>query len=102
MNKNKMIDTFIKENISHFNEQTIEKYLSLPFFNFEQNYLGILRSIGFDEKNSDMINNFLKIPNKNSEVLTARQAKKRIEDHNLKEIFDKKGKYSLLRNFLKI
>jgi len=102
MNKNKMIDPFIKDSISNFNEHTIEKYLSLPFFSFEQNYLGILRSMDFDEYISYVINNFLEIPNKNSEVLTARQAKKRIEDNNLKEIFDRKGKYSLLRNFLKV
>jgi hypothetical protein len=103
MNKNKMIDPFIiKENINNFSEHTIEKYLSLPFFSFEQNYLGILRNMGFNQNISSMINSFLEIPNKNSKVLTARQAKKKMEDNNLKEIFEEKGKYSLLRSFLKI
>ncbi len=101
MNKKRMIDPFQNNEIK-FDEHTIEKYLTLPFFSFKQNYLGILKDLNFNDNISKMLNNFLETPNKNSEVLTARQAKKEIENSEMHSLFNEKGKYSLLRSFLKI
>ncbi len=58
--------------------------------------------MGFDENISILFNDFLTTPHLNTKALTARELKKRIDVYNLKDSFNKKNKYSLLRKFLKI
>ncbi|MGL4343190.1 MAG: P-loop NTPase fold protein [Metamycoplasmataceae bacterium] len=79
-------------------EDFIEKYIDIKYIKFSQNYLGLLKKMGFDEKNVENLNKFLnyEIEGKN---LSIREAEKRIKTHKLLKI-SKNSEYEMLSVFV--
>ncbi|MGL4183965.1 MAG: P-loop NTPase fold protein [Metamycoplasmataceae bacterium] len=87
MNKNKLKNG---EN----GEWKIDKYITLPYYEFTQNYKGLLKSEGFNEMQIEILNDLLQIEF-NNKNLTLRQVSRFIKKENLLKEFKKSNWHGL-------
>lgn len=59
-------------------ENSIEKYLDMKFFQFKQDYKGLLLKQGFSEEESDYFNSVLETKNEENKILSVREVENRI------------------------
>ncbi|MDE5617391.1 MAG: KAP family NTPase, partial [Ureaplasma sp.] len=69
-------------------EWIIEKFINLPYYEFRQNFSGILKKYGMNKEQSEFINEYLNIPvdNKTKKILTLRQLETNLETINVEKI----------------
>lgn len=78
-------------------EYPIEKYIDLKYYEFEQDYVGLLEKLGFDEGKTNLFNEILKnqIEGRN---LTIREAKQRFNSNNIISIESKYDQLKIIVN----
>ncbi len=94
INKNVLNKNFEEKN----SEWIIEKFINLPYYEFKQNFSGMLKKYGMNKEQSEFINEYLKTPidNKNKKILTLRQLETNLLNLNVEKIKNK-GDISCLR-----
>lgn len=95
MNKDKLNDSQ-----SLNGEWSIEKYINMPLYNFEQNYVSILNKNNFNLIDCKMLNKFLNVPIEGNQI-SIRELKYILQKRDLIESF-KINKYRGLREFVLI
>lgn len=66
-----------------YSEWIIEKFINIPYYEFRQDFLGILKKYVINEEQRKFINEYLKTPI-NNKILTIRQLETNLEDLNIK------------------
>ncbi len=79
-------------------ENPIEKYLDIKYFEFKQDYVGLLSKLGFQEEECEYYNMVLETVDKYGQLLSVREVEKRIIGSGVLKFEDSEKRKTLFQN----